>query len=1013
MKRNWLIPALSLAVFAAPVSPARAQQTTAPSESEQPDETIVLSPFEVRADQDVGYVATNSLAGSRLNTPLEKTPVSISVITSELIQDLGADNINQAMEYATSAGNDISGGAANDIGAATGIGLIENQYNFQIRGYRSVQATREYFPTLIASDAFNLDRIDIARGPNAILFGVGGAGGIIDSTPKRANTTRNFGQVRLNVGSWNKYRTAIDYNRSLLDKKLGVRLNALYQDADGYRDFEKDNQRRGALSVVYTPTDKTTVRVQGEAGKLLQNKARPWMPYESWSQTDASFTGYIEYGTPERSEPGIAGSQWPHDVNDGTLRSFGFARVGVLTDAGANPINYQPQWFGLSNVFNQPSQGQRYYRVSLGQNLPGFNTPGNIDDPNIFPRTGNPVGPGNVNDTDYDMESVFIDQTIGRDLHVQLAYSRQQVDALFKTPVGFSNIALHKDLMASLPTFNADRSWNGSLSPNAVTTPQGQLGAFNFAQRVANPYVGKFLLYSQPSYSTSNNTQEDYRISASYTLDFGRNWGKHNLLAFASRSDAKRGFASFSEVNLAPDRPALSIYSNLNPVIRMAHIDPFSSNLAERGMPDPWTNPIPSGRLYGAPQYGFVDGWAQTDIGTFWTKIDSAAAALQSSFLDGRIVTTAGVRHDSIKAWQTDVIGDWGVTDIATGQERRPDPTTDESEATYTVGAVVGITDWLSVYGNRSTNFKDQPAAVLFGDKNDQPLIGPVKGSGTDAGLKFKLHDGRVYATVGWFKVDQTNEATGFNGLVQEYINAIWTTIANGGPGSTVVDQHMAGGADTQAVVSEGYEFEVVANLTPNWRLMFNLNKTENTTTGIDSRLQWYVDQNKAEWNQHRALKYDNGRPPGNVGDNTVGALVDDLANLIAIDRAAEGLQKTGARPWAANLFTSYDFKTGPLNGFTFGGGVNYRGEAVLGIDTSDPLNYKSVKGRSYYLASAMAAYRTRIYGRDVRFQLNVDNLFDNDDPQVLASNFLGGQTNYVTYFLEPRRFSLSATIDF
>src|SRR5690606_12665222 len=148
---------------------------------------------------------------------------------------------------------------------------------------------------------------------------------------------------------------------------------------------------------------------------------------------------------------------------------------------------------------------------------------------------------------------------------------------------------------------------------------------------------------------------------------------------------------------------------------------------------------------------------------------------------------------------------------------------------------------------------------------------------------------------------------------------------------------------------------------------------------------------------QYRDLNYDNGRPPGNVGNNTVGALIDDLENLIAIDQAGEGMQKTGSRPWNANLFTSYEFSTGRLKGLTIGGGLNYRGDAILGIDTSDPLRYREVKGRSYYLASAMAAYRFQL-GEKVtaRVQLNIDNLFDNDDLQVLASNFQGATTNFM-----------------
>ena len=408
-----------------------------------------------------------------------------------------------------------------------------------------------------------------------------------------------------------------------------------------------------------------------------------------------------------------------------------------------------------------------------------------------------------------------------------------------------------------------------------------------------------------------------------------------------------------------------------------------------------------------------MDGWARDDIGTVWTEIDSAALALQSSFWSERITTTAGVRHDTIKAWQTDISAD-PVTDEVLSATRRADPDTDESEATYTVGAVVALNSWLSVYGNRSTNFKDQPTATLYGDENEQPLVGPLKGTGLDAGLKFMLLNKRVYATLGWFKVEQSNQAVGFNGLVDLYVDAIWTAIANNGPGSEIREPHQASGGDTQAVESEGFELEVTANLTPNWRLLFNASKAENITTGIDARLISYVATHRGEWEQNRGLAYDTSRDPGNVGDNTVGALIDDLDSLIRLDQARNGRQEINARPWSANLFTSYTFPSGRLKNLTLGGGVNYRGDAILGIDQADPLNPKEVKGRSYYLVNAMAAYEFRWLERvTTRIQLNVDNLLDNDDLQVLASNYMAGRTNTLTYYFEPRRYTLSVTFGF
>ena len=58
-----------------------------------------MTPFEVDAEEDVGYVANASLAGSRMNTALRDTAASISVLTSEFLSDVGATNLTEALKW--------------------------------------------------------------------------------------------------------------------------------------------------------------------------------------------------------------------------------------------------------------------------------------------------------------------------------------------------------------------------------------------------------------------------------------------------------------------------------------------------------------------------------------------------------------------------------------------------------------------------------------------------------------------------------------------------------------------------------------------------------------------------------------------------------------------------------------------------------------------------------------------------------------------------------------------------
>src|SRR5690606_37742917 len=85
----------------AQVAPTPSSSTSSPSAATPPgeDETIELTPFNVNADRDVGYVATSSLAGSRLNTELKDTAAAISVLTSEFLSDIGATSLTEALEW--------------------------------------------------------------------------------------------------------------------------------------------------------------------------------------------------------------------------------------------------------------------------------------------------------------------------------------------------------------------------------------------------------------------------------------------------------------------------------------------------------------------------------------------------------------------------------------------------------------------------------------------------------------------------------------------------------------------------------------------------------------------------------------------------------------------------------------------------------------------------------------------------------------------------------------------------
>ena len=196
LSRPAVLRALGLVVIPAAVHAQTAPAPTATAEA------VKLSPFEVRTDKDTGYAASSTLAGSRLNTDLKDTPAAISVFTKDFLDDIGAINVAEALVYAMNTERDFS-----DF---TGNGFNAVDVTFQMRGFVGASLGRNYFGWFGSSDSYNVERLDFSRGPNSILFGIGGPGGIVNTTTKQARIGRDRNELGLRVGSWNDYRATLE-----------------------------------------------------------------------------------------------------------------------------------------------------------------------------------------------------------------------------------------------------------------------------------------------------------------------------------------------------------------------------------------------------------------------------------------------------------------------------------------------------------------------------------------------------------------------------------------------------------------------------------------------------------------------------------------------------------------------------------------------------------------------------------------------------------------------------------
>ncbi|MEO7412777.1 MAG: TonB-dependent receptor plug domain-containing protein, partial [Opitutaceae bacterium] len=192
-------------------------------------DTIKLTPFEVSTSKDVGYAAGNTLSGGRVDTPLEITPGSISVMTKEFMDDFNITNINDAGAWTVGFDLGTPVGSSNPSSIST--------YQVMFRGAQPDQnfPTRNGSVNFGVADSYNTERFEFNRGPDTSMFGDGGPGGRQSSSSKRARFNATATSFSLQGDSYGGYRSTLDYSKGW--DRFGLRLNTLYQNNKFYTDY--------------------------------------------------------------------------------------------------------------------------------------------------------------------------------------------------------------------------------------------------------------------------------------------------------------------------------------------------------------------------------------------------------------------------------------------------------------------------------------------------------------------------------------------------------------------------------------------------------------------------------------------------------------------------------------------------------------------------------------------------------------------------------------------------------
>ncbi len=973
---NIVRTSLTVLALLACALPLSAQTTPANPKPEAPEETLELSPFVVNATLDDGYAATQTMSGTRLATSLRDVASVVSPLTLEYLKDIDATDLQKAILF--TPGTDEDPRPYNSSN--------NNPVSTRIRGFTLTNNSQNFFPSHITIDTYNIDRIDITRGANSILYGIGSPAGGYSATTKNAQF-RNFGEVGARWDENSSRRYTIDLNQEVIKKRLAVRVAVLSQDDNSFRAPGSNHDERvyAAANLKLFKRDNyvANLRLQGEW-------TDGYASVVNWQTPVDYITAWTDAGSPlYNSAAAVIGAF-----------AAGMAQIpnqnNIVVVTGNDMATYPAFVYGRrpsSAVTNIPGT-----TINARLGVPGVN-------PALIPGTSTPVpaglnyfGPARGYTLKSNTQTVYLEQTFLKKIHTELSYYRQEADRNWIREGGGGDLRV--DLMNLLP--------NGSPNPNA-----GRI----YTQ-------GTFR--DQPQLTKN----EVLRFAASTELDLTkkRKWlGRHRLGFMLEDADSLLGLNDRYEVNLASQLYISNLTQANNRIVRRSYLFAGKGNVWHADTKYSDITPVAGVVAAGSASLAgtnFQSGWANDRVQADISNVRSAVASVQSFFLDDRFLVFAGVRNDKLSAKFLDP----AYITAKTVNNMKPDwqtvPVIDNAAATlddntYTLGVIARPKPWLDIFYNQSSVLSTGNSRP---DAFNRVLPFPV-GEGSDLGLRWSTPSGRFTGSISYFKAEQANVPdfqaqfiiTQLENLL-DGLNTLKAVPGSGVPNRDYLALKVAGSTnaiDTLDNTANGIDAEMVYNPTPAWRISLKVSQTLNDNTNVQNRTLDYFNQ--------LIFPLEAGLPATVVvpGPNswTVERSFDEFAQQFnSIKYSREGTISQRLSKYGVSAVTNYSFRQGRLKGFSVGG--NLRWNSVPHVSARlDPVT--SAFTGSYVLGSERTYVGLNLgYNRKLTKKVNFDvrlsmsNVLGVDGFEPISADGKTGVINGVRP-ITPRTWALSTTLKF
>ena len=207
------------------------------------------------------YLSIDKVNSVKTPTPILDVPQSLTILTESQLKEQAFQNFGDILRY------------------TPGLAISQGEGHRDAIIIRGIQTTADFYVDGIRDDVqyyrplYNAEQIEVLRGPNALLFGRGGGGGVINRVQKKAELEESFTLLNASVDTFEAYSMAVDSNVVLSDD-AAFRINAYYQGIDNHRDFfdgkswainptltyQFSDRTRASLSWEYVDDDRTVDR---------------------------------------------------------------------------------------------------------------------------------------------------------------------------------------------------------------------------------------------------------------------------------------------------------------------------------------------------------------------------------------------------------------------------------------------------------------------------------------------------------------------------------------------------------------------------------------------------------------------------------------------------------------------------------------------------------------------------------------------------------------------------------